>query len=94
MYELKNHTEIVVRQALQDYLKQTALPCACEHCQADILALALNKLPAKYYVSPRGEILTNWESQATPDQAKVMAEVVRAAQIVSAAPSHPIDLNN
>ena len=91
MYELKNHTEIVVQQALQHYLQNNILTCSCERCQGDIMALALNRLPARYYVSLRGEIMTQWESQALPDQARVMSEVVRAAQQVSATPSHPLD---
>lgn len=90
MYELKNHMEIVVQQALQDYLRNNSITCSCEHCQADIMALALNQLPARYYVSLQGEILTQIESQALPDQARIMADVVRAAQQVSAAPSHSI----
>lgn len=91
MYELKNHTEIVVQQALQNYLRNNILSCSCERCQADIMALTLNRLPARYYVSSRGEIMTQWESQALPDQARIMADVVRAAQQVSATPSHPLD---
>lgn len=91
MYELKNHTEIAVRNALQDYLRQNTLTCSCERCQADILALALNHLPARYYVSLRGEIMTQWETQALPDQARIMAAVVRAAQQVNVTPSHALD---
>lgn len=91
MYELKNQTELAVHQALQDYLRKNAISCSCERCQADIMALALNRLPPRYYVSTRGEILTQWESHALPDQARVMADVVRAAQQVSATPSHPLD---
>ena len=91
MYELKNHTEIVVYQALQNYLRNNKISCSCELCQADIMALALNRLPPRYYVSLRGEIMTQWESHALPDQARVMADVVRAAQQVSATPTHPQD---
>lgn len=91
MYELKNHTEIVVQQALQDYLRNNSISCSCERCQSDIMALALNRLPARYYVSLRGEIMTQWESHALPDQARVMSEVVRATQQVNATPSHSQD---
>ncbi|SDG88706.1 late competence development ComFB family protein [Desulfosporosinus hippei] len=91
MLDLKNHTEIVVQQALNKYLGNNTLGCSCERCQADIMALALNRLPARYYVSSRGEILTQLESQTSPDQARIMAEVVRAAQQVSATPSHQHD---
>lgn len=91
MYELRNHTEIVVLQALQGYLSKNKISCSCERCQADIMALALNRLPPRYFASSLGEILTQWESHALPDQARVMAEIVRAAQKVSATPSHPLN---
>ncbi|HUS89638.1 MAG TPA: late competence development ComFB family protein [Desulfosporosinus sp.] len=90
MFELINHTETSVRQALQDFLRDNEISCSCEQCQADIMALALNRLPAHYYVSKRGEILTQWESQSTTDKARIMADVVRAAQQVSASPSHQL----
>lgn len=89
MYDLRNHTETVVYQALQNYLRQNKLACTCERCQADIMALALNRLPPRYYVSLQGKILTQCESHALPDQARVMADVVLAVQQVSATPSHP-----
>lgn len=89
MYELKNHTEIAVYQALQDYLRQNKITCSCKRCQADIMALALNRLPPRYYVSLQGEILTQYEAHTLPDQARIMADVVLAVQQVSTSPSHP-----
>lgn len=91
MYELKNFSEIVVKKVLQDYLPNADLPCKCEKCQADIMAFALNRLPPRYYVSLKGEVLTNLEAQLTPDKARVLAEVVAAAQIVAACPSHILE---
>lgn len=91
MVELKNHTEIVVQQALNDYLRNNEISCSCDYCKADIIALALNRLPARYYVSLRGEIMTRWKTQTLPDQARILAEIVQAAQQVSAAPLHPLD---
>lgn len=88
MYELKNHTESVVFQALQDYLAKTELSCTCERCQADIMAMVLNRLPARYYVSTRGKIMTQWESSALPDKTRVISEIVQACSIVSKSPSH------
>jgi len=88
MFDLINHTESSVRQSLQDFLRENRISCSCEQCQADIMALALNRLPAHYYVSKRGEIMTQWKSQTTADKAIIMADVVRAAQQVSASPSH------
>lgn len=90
MFELLNHTETCVRQALQEFLRDNAIACSCEQCQADIIALALNRLPAHYYVSQRGEIMTRWKSQTTSDKVTIMADIVRAAQQVSASPSHQL----
>lgn len=88
MYELKNQMEAIARQALKEYMSKVKLPCTCERCLADILALTLNQLPAKYYVTLKGEILTQWESQSPPDQARIIAATVRAANQVEATPSH------
>ncbi len=94
MYELKNHSETAVRRMLEDYIRQTGIPCNCELCQADIMASALNRLPAKYAVSLRGQILTHWESQAVHDKTRILAEIVRAAQLVATSPSHPQEETN
>jgi competence protein ComFB len=91
MFELVNYTETSVHHALQEFLRENIISCSCEQCQADIMALALNRLPAHYYVSIRGEIMTRWESQSTTDKARIMADVVRAAQQVSASPSHELE---
>lgn len=88
MYELKNHTESVVHQALKEYMVKYKLPCDCERCQADIKALALNQLPSRYYVSLRGEIITHWESDTLPDKTRVLSAIVLAAQQVANTPSH------
>jgi len=91
MYELKNHMETVVREVLQEYIHHGKLRCSCERCQADIMALTLNRIPPRYAVSLKGEILTDWESRALPSQAKVMAELINAAKQVGESPSHPLD---
>jgi len=88
MSDPKNYMENVVRQVLQAYLSKNTISCSCELCQGDIMALALNHLPPRYYSSSQGEILTQLKSQA--DQVLVMAEVVRAVKLISASPSHPI----
>ncbi|AHF09703.1 MAG: competence protein ComFB [Dehalobacter sp. 4CP] len=91
MYELKNFSEVIVKKTLEDYLPVANIPCKCERCQADIMAFVLNRFPPRYYVSLKGEVMTHFESQMFPDKARVLAEVVGAAQIVAAFPSHPLD---
>lgn len=88
MYKLNNFNEVLVKRALEEYLPKSNLPCKCERCQADIIAFSLNRLPPRYYVSLKGEVMTHFESQMVPDRARVLSEVVSAAQIISAYPSH------
>ncbi len=90
MYELRNFSEVLVKKALEEYIPKSNIPCKCERCQADIMAFALNRLPPRYYVSLKGEVITGFESQMVPDKARILAEVVSAAQIVSACLSHSI----
>lgn len=89
--EFKNYTEIVVHQALEDYLHDNEISCSCERCLADIMALTLNRLPTRYYVSLRGKLIMKSESQELSDQVRVMADVVRSVQQVSEKPSHSLD---
>jgi competence protein ComFB len=93
MYELRNFSEIIVKKMLEEYLAHNDIPCKCERCLADIMACALNRLPPRYYVSLKGEVLTHFEAQTVPDKTRVLAEVVVASQIVAAAPSHPRNTN-
>lgn len=90
-YELKNYSEIIVYQALQEYLRNNKISCTCERCLADIMALTLNHLPARYYITLRGELIMKSESQVLSDQVRVMADVVNSVQQVSAKPSHTLD---
>jgi len=56
-YELMNHTETGPTNIVS-YLRNNVLNCSCERCQADIMPPVLNSLPARYFVSSRGEIMT------------------------------------
>lgn len=91
LYELNNFSELIVKRTLKEYLLKANIPCKCERCQADIMAFALNRLPPKYFVSLKGEVLTRFESQMVPDKARVLTEVVAAAQVIAASPSHSTD---
>ena len=67
------------------------ISCSCERCLSDIMAISLNRLPPRYYVSLRGELIMKSDSQVLSDQVRVIAVVVRAAQQVSASPSHTLN---
>lgn len=55
------------------------------------MALTLNRLPTRYYVSLRGQLIMKSESQELSDQVRVLADIVRSVQQVSAKPLHSFD---
>ncbi len=51
---LENHTEALVRDVLKEYrMKETI--CECPRCEEDIVAMVLNQLPPKYFLSDAEE---------------------------------------
>ena len=52
---VKNFMEDAVLNELYDSLGRHTESCYCQKCLADVCALALNKLPSKYYSTVSGE---------------------------------------
>lgn len=90
MYKLINQWEPIVYELLHEYMKSDEVECSCERCQVDIMALVLNKMPPRYTVSLRGEILTSIESCSAAKKAQILIEIINAAKVVGASPSHNI----
>lgn len=90
MYKLINQWEPIVYELLQEYMKGDEVECRCERCQVDIMALVLNKMPPRYTVSLRGEILTSIESCSAAKKAQILIEIINAAKVVGASPSHNV----
>ncbi|HKM39298.1 MAG TPA: late competence development ComFB family protein [bacterium] len=53
---LINSMETAVAAQLEDIQEQFPGVCFCDQCRRDILALALNALPARYVVTKEGAI--------------------------------------
>jgi|GEM_PF-583008 len=84
-----NVTEMLVRELLQDFfVKTNRLPCACEHCQDDIVALALNGLPTRYASSDIGEAYYKTQVLSSQVQSDIIRELTLAAGIVAKRPHH------
>ncbi|MCI8307678.1 MAG: late competence development ComFB family protein, partial [Lachnospiraceae bacterium] len=62
MAELVNLMEETVFNKIDDLWPQTEY-CKCEKCRMDIAAYALNRLPAQYVQSLRGNMLCRFESR-------------------------------
>ena len=62
--------------------------CNCEQCRADIIALALNHLPAQYAVTSPGASISKLINLESQHQADIQKELVKAIMIVSKHPRH------
>jgi len=81
--ELKNYMEIVVRDVVEQELKKIDKEWAKdERRRLDIMAIILNRLPARYVVTGKGWIMTKIKETEVQFQADILREMVRAINIV------------
>ncbi|WP_027717288.1 late competence development ComFB family protein [Desulfovirgula thermocuniculi] len=87
-----NYTEVAVKQALpevlKEYIKNHPGTCTCQRCQEDILALTLNQLPPHYVATDEGTIFTQVSFDQIGGKAQVIAAITRSIQQVAANPRH------
>lgn len=81
--KLYNALETIVEQTLQQQLHSLNLSCTCKRCQMDVMALALNRLPAKYVVQDVGVPFIKAQYMDDQSQANVLKVLAEAATIVS-----------
>lgn len=87
MYKLKNFMEEVVNKKTDTLLNIMNI-CKCEKCKLDIMAIALNDLPAKYVVTDTGELYTKLRELEQQFEVDVETAIVKAAIFVSKSPKH------
>jgi len=89
-----NYPEVAVKEqigeVLNNYSKKKPGICKCQRCQDDIMAIALNNLPAKYVVSEEGRIYTKTIYDQIGGKAQVIAAIISAIQVVAAKPRHTL----
>ena len=57
-------------------------------CRADIIALALNRLPPRYVCTPAGEMITKLDQATLQKKADALTALTQAAELVKASPRH------
>lgn len=82
-----NLMEELVEDRLSEYLQEGNV-CCCEHCRADIMALALNNLPPKYVVSVGGNVYSRFDAERAQFQADVIITVLNAIEVIRKNPRH------
>ena len=89
---LYNYTEAIVLQTLNSILDKYKLTnqdlCTCERCRQDVMAIALNNLPAHYVVTETGRIITQVSAEQLGGKAMVAAQILKAIEIVHKNPQH------
>lgn len=87
-YHMVNVMEqILMRMNLKQYMKQYDV-CMCSRCQADVMALILTRLPAKYVVvdeSSTAPIIGFYESKF---KVRILTEIIKACMDVKENPRH------
>jgi competence protein ComFB len=80
--EIRNTLEIAVSDVLEKLLHGRKDICRCEHCQLDMKAYALNRLPPRYVVGERGLIHSVLNSvkdaQSSADLVRTVSEAITA----------------
>jgi len=87
MPQIKNYMEEVVFSQLKEVIEDINC-CTCEKCMLDIAAIALNNLPPKYIVTPKGELYSKINSLKQQFEVDVIAAITRAAVLVKRNPRH------
>ena len=84
---IKNYMEDCVGDMLDNVIA-TMQTCTCEKCRADITAIALNSLPAKYVVTKKGELYTKLKTLEQQFDVDIIAAITKAAVLVARNPRH------
>ncbi len=87
---MKNALEPTVRSIHARLLRDHAEFCACAHCKADVVALALNRIRPRYVsqFSPIGEIVTDVQMTYDQSRAELTVLVFDAMRVVASSPHH------
>ena len=82
---LNNLTEEVVLEMLGKMLQRDEFSDICkdEDCLLDMATYALNRLPAKYVATSKGELFSKTEELEQQHSVDVLSVVTRAIKIVS-----------
>lgn len=87
-FVLHNLMESYVKNEFAGLKSKNILHCNCDRCSLDVIALALNELPARYFVSKFGEIAGRLEIENVQYKSDVTMALYKAVEIVNKGPRH------
>ncbi|MFT4106002.1 MAG: late competence development ComFB family protein [Lacrimispora sp.] len=86
-FQYLNVMEYIVKNAAPQYMKNFDV-CTCDHCTADVTALALSHLPPKYIVVDRDSVSPLLNFYSTRFTQQVVVELTKACSVVKENPHH------
>lgn len=86
--KLKNYMEDAVQNIMSELLESRNSICKCSRCRLDVVAYALNHLPAKYVVTDKGHTYTRVAEMAQQFNADVVVALSKAIRHVAKNPRH------
>ncbi|SIS84595.1 late competence development ComFB family protein [Alicyclobacillus vulcanalis] len=89
-----NMTEVLARQILREPELLKLLPCHCDRCVDDVLAMALNHLPPRYATSDEGQLYVQVEYLRPQLRSDILRELTQAVMRVSSHPHHPSGMHS
>ncbi|MBC9784918.1 late competence development ComFB family protein [Heliobacterium chlorum] len=85
---LHNLMEDVVLSVLDELLPQHPEVCSCDQCRLDIIAAALNRLPARYVVTSKGEVYSKVNVLISQFRVDVISAIANGMMVVAKNPRH------
>lgn len=78
---LKNCMEDIVEKYVDSVMEESEM-CLCDKCRLDVMAIALNNLPASYVVTDEGNLYSKVRMMEVQFDVTVLAELTKACQVV------------
>jgi len=86
-YIAVNIVEDIVKSKALAFVKRFGM-CDCHRCVSDVIALALNDLPARYTVTHKGMLFTKIASYENQYSADINRALTQACMLVNETPRH------
>lgn len=85
---LKNMTELMVQEKLNELLENGESCCNCSQCREDIIAYALNQLSPHYVSTDEGHLYTKAKVLSIQYEVEITTALAKAIKQVSEHPRH------
>lgn len=82
-----NVMQALVEDKADKYIKSAGV-CTCPRCRIDVIALTLNKLPSKYVVLQKSDMVPMLSVYENRYSANILSQLMSACEIVKQHPRH------